>query len=429
MPRKPAALPKARAAALECLESTLAQGLDVQEALDRILEGASLSPRDAALATELVYGSLRLKGRVEFLLSRFLRRPAGLPERVRLGLVLAGYELLFLSRIPAYASVNWAVDLARAEAGERVAGVANAVLRRLFRLGRAAFDPDRFKENSNLAALFSRFYSCPEWIVRLWLSAYGRERAEQYLTAQIAPPALGLWLNPAHPETPGLAESLRRHPACLAHDGFGLAFAAGTKLSGLGLEGHGAVQRQSFAARQALLALCPTAWPTPVWDACAGRGNKTRVLIEQGVAPVYASDIRPGRVAALAKALPDVPAFVAAADRPAPLQNPVGTVLLDLPCSGLGVLSRRPDAKWKRRPEDLAGVIDLQGRILDQAFAAMRPGGRLAVLTCTLNPDENEGLIERFVRRTASARLETAFATPPESKLGEFFFAALLARA
>lgn len=429
MPRSSPPIPKARAAAIECLELTLAQGLDLQEALDRVLSGARLAPRDAALTTELAYGSLRLKGRVDFLLSQFLRKPEGLPGRVRLGLLLAAYEILFLSRIPAYASVNWAVELARFEAGGKVAGVANAVLRRLFRLGRAAHAPDRFKENSNLVALFSRFYACPAWIVQLWLEAYGRERAERYLAAQIKPPALGLWLDPAHPEVPALAEALRAHPSCLAWDGFGLAFPAGTKLNDLVPEGHPAVQRQSFAAREALLALSPASWPTPVWDACAGRGNKTRLLVEQGVAPLLASDVHFGRIRSLARALPLVAAFVAAADRPAPLRRPVGTVLLDLPCSGLGVLSRRPDIKWKRRPQDLAKLALLQGRILDHAFALVRPGGVVAVLTCTLNPDENEGQIERFLARTPGARLNRTFATPPESQLGEFFFGALIGKA
>ena len=102
------------------------------------------------------------------------------------------------------------------------------------------------------------------------------------------------------------------------------------------------------------------------------------------------------------------------------------TILVDAPCSGLGVLSRRPDAKLKRTPADLARLADVQARILDNAATNLRPGGALAYVTCTLNPAENEEQVRRFLARSPSLHLEQEFQTPPTANLGEFFYAALM---
>jgi 16S rRNA (cytosine967-C5)-methyltransferase len=103
-----------------------------------------------------------------------------------------------------------------------------------------------------------------------------------------------------------------------------------------------------------------------------------------------------------------------------------GSVLLDLPCSGLGVLSRRPDIKWKRGPRDVRDLTRLQAAILDASYESLRPGGLMAVITCTLNPDENELLVEGFRKRTDKARVARTWTTPHDSPLGEFFFSALI---
>ncbi|MCM0754060.1 antitermination protein NusB [Desulfovibrio aminophilus] len=421
-PGKP--LPPARGVALRALSQCLWRGQDVQAALDASLSAQRLDPRDAGLVTELAYGYLRLKGRVDHVLSRFLGKPGAMPENLALGLGLAAYEILFLDKVPAYASVSWAVDWAKGQGEGRLSGLFNAVLRRVSDLGAAPREPGFYREGAaDEVEFLCRWHSCPEWIVRLWLSAYGQERAEGYLAAQTRAPALGLVVSHGR-QGRDLARALEHDPDLLAREGRAFAFPPATELD---LDGEAAqyVTRQSFVARAALSVLAPGAWPEPVLDACAGRGNKTRHLLELGKS-VIASDIHLGRLRALRRDMPEVPCFRARADRPAPLRSSPGSVLLDLPCSGLGVLSRRPDIKWKRGLRDVRDLTRLQAAILDASYEALRPGGVMAVITCTLNPDENELLVEGFRKRADKARVTRTWTTPHDTPLGEFFFSALI---
>ncbi len=413
-------LPSARAAALDCLQNALFQNNGLQAALDSALRSPSRSAmqsRDAALATELAYGYLRLKGRVDHILSTFLDNPGKLPNSLLLTLGLGAYEILFLDKVPGYASVDWAVEHAKAVSGKRMAGLCNAVLRKVSQLGESAHDPDFFCRDGSNADFLARYHSCPAWIVELWLKSYGPEATEHYLKAQSRPPAMGLHLDP---ETDFAV--FEDAPGFMFRDGRALAFEPGR---GPKLPPGGAVS-QSFAAHQALMALDPASWPVPVWDACCGRGNKTRLLLETCKGPVFASDLHKGRLKALHRDLPQVPVFRAAADKPSPLKDGPGTIFLDLPCSGLGVLSRRPDIKWKRRPDDIARLEKTQAAILDASCAVLGQGGRLAVLTCTLNPGENQEQVQGLMKRNNGLKLVREWTTLPDSLLNEFFWGALL---
>ena len=169
----------------------------------------------------------------------------------------------------------------------------------------------------------------------------------------------------------------------------------------------------------------------PSGIAAAVAGAKACFWPTTGVAPILASDPSRARLSGLAAelrrlAITTVLPVHARADLAAPLAAPVPTILVDAPCSGLGVLSRRPDAKLKRGPADLQRLAEVQKRILDNAVANLRPGGALAYVTCTLNPAENEDQVRRLLSRTPSLRIEQEYQTPPAGNLGEFFYAALL---
>lgn len=414
-------LPPARRVALEALFRCLMNRQDIQAALDAALAGGLDDPRDHSLATELCYGYLRLKRRIEYVLSRFLKDPGKLPPKMRLAMGVAAYEILFLDKIPAYASVDWAVEFSKSKPGARLAGLFNAVLRRVAELGDAAHDPDYFRRDASLPEFLSRWYSCPQWLVDMWWREYGEKTATDYLEAQIKPPALGFNLF-GHPRADELYSEIASWPELIDIEGLSFALPAGTSFEG---EPDPPMARQSFAARQAVEALDPETWPGPVWDACAGRGGKTRILLEKGL-DVFASDPHKGRLAALSRELPGVETFVANAAEAEPPRVP-GSVLLDLPCSGLGVLSRRPDTKWKRSPADLGDLTLLQREILENALARVRPGGLIAVITCTLNPEENQGLVARFIKDHPEVRVKREWTTPSYSPLNEFFYAASLA--
>jgi 16S rRNA (cytosine967-C5)-methyltransferase len=444
-----AALPPARAAALDCLASCLLEGRDLQAALDTALLADPLSDRDSGLVTELVYGYCRLKGRSEALLARFLDPKRKLPEEAMLALGLAAHEIIHLDRVPAYASVNWAVDWAKGYTRAHLSGLFNAVLRKVADMAAEARTIAPYRENArDEVEALSRFYSCPEWIVALWLKEYAREDAARFLKAQARPPAVGLGVDSRAAGLTGqgveaLALKLSGHAACLGRSGLGLAFEPGTSLAALAQdlaltpEELSALYRQGFAAREALAALAPADWKTPAWDACAGRGGKTRLLLEAGLAPVMASDTHQGRLKALSSELAHfmedgrLTVFRARADEP--VEFPGGarpaSILVDAPCTGLGTLSRRPDIKWKRTPNDAQNLARTQAAILRQCFEILAPGGTLFYVTCTMNPEENQRQVSRFLEDEPNVYLAGTWATGPDVPTGEFFYSATLNKA
>lgn len=439
------ALPPARAVALDCLASCLLEGRDLQAALDTALMADPLSDRDAGLVTELVYGYCRLKGRAEALLSRFLDPARKLPDEAMLALGLAAHEIVHLDRVPAYATVNWAVDWAKGYTKAHLSGLFNAVLRKVADIAQSARTITPYRENArDEVEALSRFYSCPEWIIGMWLKEYPREDVARYLKAQARPPAVGIAVDANYAAgADALAERLAAHPACLGRSGLGLAFESGTALATLAgdlaltPEELSALYRQGFAAREALAALAPAGWQTPVWDACAGRGGKTRLLLEAGLAPVLASDTHKGRLSALARELAPfaqdgrLVVFRARADEPAEIPGGLrpASILLDAPCTGLGTLSRRPDIKWKRTQADAQNLVRTQAAMLRQAFETLAPGGTLFYVTCTITPDENQGQVTRFLADAPAARLAGTWSTGTDIPTGEFFYCATLKKA
>jgi 16S rRNA (cytosine967-C5)-methyltransferase len=435
-------LPPARAAALDCLTACLIEGHDLQAALDTALKADPLSDRDAGLVTELVYGYCRLKGRLDALLARFLDPARRLPEEAMLALGLAAHEIIHLDRVPVYASVNWAVDWAKGYTRAHLSGLFNAVLRRVADMAKDARTVTPYKDGAkDEAEVLSRYYSCPEWIVRMWLKEYPKADAARFLKAQARPPAIGLAVDAEKLGTEAalaLSRRLGAHPACLGRQSLGLAFQPGTGLHtlteelALTPEECSALYRQGFAARQALAALSPQRFKTPVWDACSGRGGKTRLLLEAGLSQVLASDTHLGRLRALTRELaPAIDSgrllvFRARADQRAPLATPPATILLDAPCTGLGTLSRRPDIKWKRTEADITALCATQAAMLDQALNALPPGGALYYLTCTLSPEENQRQVARLLASRPEASLTASWTTPPDVASGEFFYCATL---
>ncbi|MDY7000833.1 MAG: transcription antitermination factor NusB [Thermodesulfobacteriota bacterium] len=424
----------ARRAALDSLSLCLFKAVDIQAALNQVLSRKDLRPEDRALATELCYGYLRHRERIVFVLNRFLRKPGRLPKKISLALGVSCHELLFLDRVPAHASVDWAVAYAKSVAGSGPAGVCNAVLRKISGLGPDAFSEDFFRQDNPDQTLFwSRYYSCPKWLVALLRKSFGPKIAFKYLKASLSPPPLGLWFNFSRPGARDLFQKLSGHEACISRLDAGLAFASGAGLDTRDAEAEGLVSRMSLAGQEALSALGFDAWPEPVWDACAGRGGKTALMLSRTRGRIWASDVNVGRLLGLKQelrrlGLAGIPVFAARADRPPLLAESVGAVLVDAPCSGFGVLSRRPDTKYKRKPKDVTVLARLQSQILEQTYGALKYGGCLAYLTCTLTPEENEHQVERFIRSHPGAKIERTFATPPDSPLMEFFWGAMLSK-
>jgi len=383
--------------------------------LDRALATVPDS-RNRALITELAYGYLRYKGRLDFVVDSFLSTPGRLPAKARNLLGLAAYELHFLDRVPDYATVSRAVDLARKNFGPGMSRLVNAVLRKV--PGVDVDDPGFFqKDNPGRMLFWSRYYSCPHWLVKMWMQDFGQDLTHEYLRISLQKPATGIRLAPGMEdlELDSAWAVQRMGPSVLLRDNY----------PGLDdLEKKKLVFRQSFAGQKALWELGLKQWTSPVWDMCAGRGGKSLLMSTAGLS-VWASDPDMSRLEGLAGLVraqgQGMQVFAALGQKP-PLKKRPKTILVDAPCSGLGVLGRRPDIKWKRTPGDVRYLSGLQKELLASAARFLPPDGEIVYLTCTLSRAENERQVEEFLlAHTDFEQLQT-YMTPVEEGLGEFFF-------
>lgn len=411
------------------------RGEDLQAALNRTLAGSGLSEADKKLATRISYGYLRSKTRMDFILSRMVKgKLKKLPFVLVVCLGLAVYELQYLERVPDYATVHWYVDEVKRRFSPRMAKLTNAVLREVLRWGEAVHDPQFYWHGTtDRASFLARYYACPAWIVRLWREAYGDKACLHLLQAALNPPHTGIRVNRTLPEAAEVYASLVQEAELTISEQWGMALRGSTGVSLAGLEAAGHISRQSFAVQLLMAELASSSWPTPVWDACAGRGGKTTALLESVDGPVWASDISLEKIKGLQGELsrlflPPAPGFVHDAAAPHCLRRYPGTILLDAPCSGLGVLSRRPDIKHKRTPKEIERLTGIQRNILGNCLEGVPRGGRMVYVTCTLNPGENELAIRDFLSGPGlGLRMERSF-SPVGQGVNEFFYAAVLHR-
>jgi 16S rRNA (cytosine967-C5)-methyltransferase len=418
--------PLARRLALDILRRTMDHGRDLQAAVDDVLAGAAAGP-DKGLATELAYGYLRMRGRIDFILGQLLRNPQQTSPVLKRILGVAAYELLFLSRIPEYATLDWAVSLVRGRLDQTMGKVANGVLRNLVRLGRAVHLPAYYEgKTAGQAGFLSAWCSCPHWLAEAWIKAYGPDKARACLEASLQAPPQGVRINRLHPRSEDLRQALI--PLATRQSGWGFALERWPDFLEAAAS-DGAVTRQSLAAQEIMDKIGVEHWPNPVLDACCGRGGKSFLMAEMGK-DVWASDVNVFRLRQVKGEAErtglNVSVFRAPAQGPYPLRPSPRTVFFDAPCSGLGVLARRPDIKWKRSPKDCAELALLQAEMLRAGAELLPPGGCLAYVTCTLNPAENEGQIDGFVRAHPGFRLLRQAQTDPGDGLGEFFYGAVL---
>jgi 16S rRNA (cytosine967-C5)-methyltransferase len=365
------------------------------ELADRALDAAAapLDSRDRAWARELVYGTQRLRGRLDHLLSGLAK--AGLdrlqPEVLDV-LRLGAYQLLEMNAVPAYAAVSQSVELVRAAGAPRAAGLVNGILQGLRRsAGEASWPEDP-------VAFLATWGSHPRWLVERWIERWGaadaralveanNRRPELFLTPLGAGPdeavaslaAAGIGAEPV-PWAPG---SLRVLPPATAAEA---------------LEALPAVIQDPAAALVVRYAEVPEGC-TAV-DLCAAPGGKALVLSERAGRVVAAdpSRLRLGRlrenVARLGRG--DRVGIVVADGRRPPVSR-ADAVLVDAPCTGTGTFRRHPDGRWRIGPGDLGALASLQDALLDAAAALVRPGGLLIYSTCSLEPEENDVRIEAFL--------------------------------
>jgi 16S rRNA (cytosine967-C5)-methyltransferase len=395
-----------RAIALEILHRVEATDAYANLLLDARLRRSRLSDPDRALVTELVYGVLRWRGKLDWILAQVLDRPLHtLDLSVRQILRLGAYQLCCLTRIPDFAAVDEAVSLARRIGGTRHAGYVNAVLRAVAR-ARNGPEPD---PASDPVGYWETAGSHPRWLAERWLARLGAGDAGRLMSAHNVVPPVTVVVNPLRAReedvrrvlakvVPGVTEG-RWVPGAFHLRGAG----AVTNLAGFA-EGRFIPMDEAGVFPVLALGVQPG---DRVLDACAGGGGKSALLAARvgSRGEVIAMDVSPRAIRRLQSArarlglVPVVPHLGDARTAGAKWPGQFSRVLLDAPCSGLGTIRRRPEIKWRRRPEDLGRAAALQRELLAGAAGAVAPGGRLVYSTCSLEPEETDAVVADFLAR------------------------------
>lgn len=383
--------------------------------LHAALARSELAASDRALATELVYGTLRWRGRLDFLLAHVSDRTLDELDPLVLSTLRVGaYQLVFSDRIPASAAVDESVRCIQAVGAERASGYVNAVLRRL-----AAEHGDVALPSLSEDPLGHLVHalSLPAWLAERWIARFGPSEAAALAEGLNRVPPRTVRVNRLRTSRETMLEELRtRHPdavACrLAPDGIVLGRRGDPGLDPAFREGRLTVQDE---ASQLVVELLDPKAGERVLDTCAAPGAKTTAIAERVGATglVVSLDRHERRLGLLLRdvrrlGLVNVSAETRDASRPMPekLTDPgFSRVLVDAPCSGLGALRRNPDARWRVKPGDVERLAEIQGAILERATSCLRPGGTLVYSTCTLLAEENEAVVEKLLRDVPGFRL------------------------
>ncbi|RZD55608.1 rRNA cytosine-C5-methyltransferase [Streptomyces albidoflavus] len=375
--------------------------------------------RDAALATELVYGTLRRQGTYDAIIAACVDRPLREVDPPVLDVLSLGAHQLLGTRIPSHAAVSATVELARVVLGDGRAKFVNAVLRRITAddldgwLERVAPPYDEDPED-HLAVVHSH----PRWIVSALWDSLGGPRAgiEDLLEADNERPEVTLVARPGRTNSDTLLDGLGPDRALPGRwSPYAVRLTEGGEPGAIDAvrEGDAGVQDEGSQLVALALAAAPLEGSDGRWlDACAGPGGKAALLAglaAQRGATLLASEKQPHRAGLVAKALDGNPGpyQVIAADGTRPPWRPgsFDRVLVDVPCTGLGALRRRPEARWRRRPEDLDGFAPLQRALLRTALESVRVGGVVAYATCSPHLAETRAVVDDVLKREGGAEL------------------------
>jgi 16S rRNA (cytosine967-C5)-methyltransferase len=399
-----------RLAAMDVLAAVREDDAYSNLALPEVIERHRLDPRDAALTTELVSGTIRLQGTYDAVLAACSSRPLAKVDAVVLDALRLGAHQLLNMRVPAHAAISTSVDLAKARGKTSAAGFVNAVLRKV-----AAQDLDAWL--TQVAPDAATRFSHPAWVVEELQRSVGDEQLEALLAADNAAPRVTLVAKP------GRADRAELPGEPTPYSPYGVVLAGGNPAAVPAVaEGRAGVQDEGSQLVGWLAAQAPVDGADRTWlDLCAGPGGKSALLAglaaERG-ARLVAIERQHHRSRLVARALAGADGVlgVLTADGTKPPLRPASfdRVLVDAPCTGLGALRRRPEARWRRRPEDLDTLVPLQRLLLSAALELVRPGGAVVYATCSPVLAETAEVVTATLDARPDVELDDARALLPD---------------
>lgn len=373
-----------------------------QDALDYRLRGSNLEPRDRAFATMLAFGAIKMRRTLDWYLAPYLAtRGKPLPPTIAEILRLAIYELRF-ARTPAHASVSQWVGLAKRHGHRGTAGLVNAVLRSFLRDDPPSPARERFESDEEY---WGTAYSYPSWIVRQWRDRFGADRIEAILEATNAPAQGSVVINPMRTDRETVVYWFVEHGAQAAPSDFApdAVLVSDPALARAGeREASGAWWVQSESSAFAVSVLNPQPGEH-VADVCSGRGNKALQsagrMRSDGTLVCVERDARKVKTLQDRAAQAGLPLATIAADASAiAAELRFDRILLDAPCSGVGVVGRHPESRWRKKPEDGPRLAEVQRGLLDALLPRLFEGGALVFAVCSVDPRETHEVIEWALR-------------------------------
>ena len=385
----------------------------LDKVLDAELRLPDLSDLDKGLLTEIVHGVLRWQGRLDWILNGFSHGNFAKSEiNVKNTLRVALYQILFLDRIPHAAAVNEGVEFIKRIRGDKPAGLVNAVLRNIIRNIEGIRYPDPGEDQTQYLAVY---YSHPQWMVRRWVERFGPDEAAKLLAANNERPELSLRVNRLKTNRAQFLQTLEHQQIKAAPSPYLEQFVKTKSLSKIGqMElfrgGFFTIQDESAALPCQLLSPGPG---ERILDLCAAPGGKTtnlaEIMLDQGeVIAIDKYEAKLKMIQASYERLGLHNVTLLAADASTMEIPQADRILLDAPCSGLGVLTKKPDIKWKRDVSDVHKLAKVQSAMLENAARLLKPGGAIVYCTCTIEPEENEGVVMGFLQRHPEFELEDA---------------------
>jgi len=399
-----------RRIALEILNTVDKEGVHADQFLGQGFKNKpELTSREKAFITELVYGVLRWRGSIDWVISTFSTQPHRPTSRLLHNLLRLGiYQVLYLTHIPVPISVSETVEAAKEIFNEKIAKLVNGVLRTVER-NRDALPYPSFHDEPLKAIAIQ--YSHPLWLVEKWVKHYGVETTLSLCKANNTSPPLIIRTNTLKTTREKLIESLHKEglscePTAYSPEGILVHHPADiTRLSSF-QKGWFLVQDEAAQLISYLVNPKPGEY---LLDLCAAPGGKTTHIAQlmHNKGHIIAIDIRQDNTRLLKEnqcrlGIGIIDPFLADATRPLPLLKETrlfDKVLLDIPCSGLGILRRHPDGKWRKSLATIAKLKKTQGEIIQIASQYVKLGGLMVYSTCTLNSEENELMIEQFLSR------------------------------
>ncbi|MDP5273366.1 16S rRNA (cytosine(967)-C(5))-methyltransferase RsmB [Chengkuizengella axinellae] len=409
-------IPTARELAMNILTK-----VDEKKAYSNILLNESLNKfqlerQEVSLTTEIVYGTIQRMNTIDYFLNQFVSKKVNkLQPWVRSLLRLSFYQLYYLDRIPDHAVVNEAVNIAKRKGHRGISGMVNAVLRNIIRKKEQLVLPD----SSNKVRYISLKHSHPEWMVKRWIQQFGQEVAEQICEANNGAPHVSVRVNQMKMDRDTVIhemenEDLQVALSSLSQDGIVVESGGNMAHSHWFKEGKISIQDESSMLVAAILDPKPN---ETILDCCAAPGGKTTHIAEKmrSSGTIWANDIHPHKQKLIDEQsdrlqLKNINTTIHdALDLNKKFEkHTFDRVLLDAPCSGLGVIRRKPDLKWVKSEADVKEISKIQLDILSRVADLLKPGGILVYSTCTIESSENENIIHDFLQENPEFTIDSS---------------------